>query len=133
MSSVIFYKRIKLPGKKFSNAKKHKLSLLKEDNKCCFCQKELDCNSATIEHTVPNIVRRLSFGKIQHKDCLLKLSCGKCNHKRNQISSWIASIVLTNDTRCAKKAARRICDLVRVGFTEQHGRIYFDKRIGHEI
>lgn len=66
--------------------------------KCCFCNKKLMFNQATVEHVIP-----LGEGG-SNKFSNLNVSCPECNHRRSKVSQV---------RKCADKMAKRLYDMCK--------------------
>lgn len=87
--------------------------LLTEDEyKCPDCGCLMTRAEATIDHIIPNIIIKVSRGKLEHDINKLRITCNVCNN-HNKIHQNIGTLFCSTYGPEVRNAATYICDLVR--------------------
>lgn len=87
--------------------------------KCYYCGLDHPSHNLTVEHLVPAIVVRISYGKLGVNKVKTVIACKKCNGERGKyIPQFIGEIVSSSDMKAILASSRKLCDLVRKGYFE---------------
>lgn len=92
---------------------KGRLMADKKEFMCCYCSNEFPIENATLEHTLPDIIIRASYGKLKPRNANYKLACKKCNNELSMIPNAIGAILRSPHLSEIQLCSRRLCDLVR--------------------
>lgn len=79
---------------------------------CSKCGVLLDAAASTVDHIIPDVIIRASFGKLHQSVANMRIMCDKCNQD-DMISMNIGVLFNSNNIKSIKHSARFICDLVR--------------------
>lgn len=81
--------------------------LFRANRCCCYCDKQMTFEEATIEHDPPTFIRK-KIGMSRFEK--LKLACGACNSAKSEITTRVSYLFSRNDEKCS---ARYLANLVR--------------------